>query len=174
MFVTRAQLRRWSKEYFGKADLAAAQSDGAARGSVDSGSMWREPLQAIVSLMPAYYLDRGMCARASRGSGLDIFGAQRGGDTTYAGGISAGGLSLTAMPCRLRLPKPLASVRLTLGTASVRELATNGPASFNTASSARTGRSHSNSGEVVTKMFFGAVYRATPVPDEPVGSIKRD
>ena len=87
------------------------------------------------------------CAPAWAGDQeLDVFGAPRGGDTTYAGGISAHGLLLTAMPCRLRLPKRSASVRLTLGTASVGGLATSAPASFNTASSARTGKSHSNVG----------------------------
>jgi hypothetical protein len=106
---------------------------------------------------------------------LDVFGAQRGGDTTYAGGISARGAFADCDALQAEASEAFskcqadtwACIRARIGDERA-SLIRHGVIGQDWQIPFQCG------GEVVTKMFFGAVYSATPAPDEPVGSIRRD
>ena len=116
------------------------------------------------------------CAPAWAGDQeLDVFGAPRGGDTTYAGGISAHGAFADCDALQAEASEAFSKcqadtwdcIRGRIGDKRA-SLLQHGVISQDWEIPFQCG------GEVVTKMFFGAVYSATPAPDEPVGSIRRD
>ena len=107
---------------------------------------------------------------------LDVFGAQRGGDTTYAGGISARGTFADCDALQAEASEAFSKcqaatwdcIRAKIGDERA-SLLQHGVISQDWQTPFQCG------GEVVTKMFFGGeVYGATAAPDEPVGSIRKD
>jgi hypothetical protein len=107
---------------------------------------------------------------------LDVFGAQRAGDTTYAGGISARGTFADCDALQAEASEAFSKcqadtwvcIRAKIGDKRA-SLLRHGVVSGDWQTPFQCGA------EVVTKMFFGgAVYGGTTAPDEPVGSIRRD
>jgi hypothetical protein len=122
-------------------------------------------IASIVAWAPAQAGDRE----------LDVFGAQRGGDTTYAGGMSARGAFADCDALQAEASEIFSKcqadtwdcIRVRIGDKRA-SLLHHGVISQDWQIPFQCG------GEVVTKMFFGAVYSTTPAPDGPVGRIRRD